>query len=112
MALELRSPPQADLPPLPRPPSEHAVLTTPADRNRCLSVSSLPARPSPHLSGVGIHNFTFEACSSFTRVTACPVAHRPKAGFVTRLRSGRWPSPIACQLPRLTDNYMGGSSLH
>ena len=69
----------ADLPQLPRPPSEDAVLTTPADRNRCLSVSSLPARPPPNLSRVGIRNFTFEACSSFTRVTACSVAHQPKS---------------------------------
>jgi hypothetical protein len=42
-----------------------------------LSVSSLPARPSPNLSGVGIRDFTFEACSSFTRVAACQIAHRP-----------------------------------
>src|SRR5947209_19973960 len=77
VASELRAPPATDLPQLPRPPSRHAVLTTPVDRNRCLSASSLPARPSPNLSGVGIHNFTFEACSSFTRVTACLVAHQP-----------------------------------
>jgi hypothetical protein len=37
------------------------------------------ARPSPNNGRVGIHNFTFEACSSFTRVTACKVAARPKA---------------------------------
>ncbi len=29
------------------------------------------------LSGVGIRHFTFKDCSSFTRVTACPVAHAP-----------------------------------
>jgi hypothetical protein len=42
-----------------------------------LSISSLAARPSPNLSGVGIHNFTFEACSGFTHVTACRVARQP-----------------------------------
>ena len=31
-------------------------------------------RPSPNLGRVGIHDFTFEACSRFTRVTACQVA--------------------------------------
>src|SRR5579864_5512897 len=41
---------------------------------------SVPAaRPSPVNRRVGIHNFTFEACSSFTRVTACKVAAHPTA---------------------------------
>jgi len=31
-------------------------------------------RPSPYLGRVGIHNFTFEACSRFTHVTACRFA--------------------------------------
>src|ERR1035441_10589688 len=51
----------------------------PGGPNRCLSVSSPFARPSPVNGRVGIHNFTFEACSGFTRVTACKVAARPKA---------------------------------
>ena len=38
-------------------------------------VSSLSVQPSPFLRRVGIHIFTFGACSSFTRVTACKVAH-------------------------------------
>ena len=68
--------------------------------NRCLSVS-FPARAAfPNLSGAGIRDFTFEACSSFTRVAACQIAHRPRAGFVTRLRSAELPSRTACQLPR------------
>src|SRR6202521_3281735 len=37
------------------------------------------ARPPPVNRRVGIHNFTFEACLSFTRVTACKVAARPTA---------------------------------
>lgn len=60
-----------------------------------LSVASLSARPSPYLRRVGIHNFTFEACSSFTRVTACQFARPPFVGFVTRLRSGQLPSRTA-----------------
>ena len=51
----------------------------PGGPNRCVSVSSLSARPSPVNGRVGIHDFTFGACSSFTRVTACRVAARPKA---------------------------------
>src|SRR5580692_4552334 len=51
----------------------------PGGPNRCLSVSSPFARPSPVNRRVGIHNFTFEACSGFTRVTACKVAARPMA---------------------------------
>jgi hypothetical protein len=54
----------------PDPPSRHAVLTTPADRNRCLSASSLPARPSPNLSGVGIHNFTFLGATEISGLEA------------------------------------------
>jgi hypothetical protein len=53
----------------------------PGGPNRCLSVSSLSARPSPVNGRVGIHDFTFEACSSFTRVTACRVACPPKGGL-------------------------------
>src|ERR1022692_1005450 len=51
----------------------------PGGPNRCLSVSSPFARPSPVNWRVGIHDFTFEACSGFTRVTACKVAAHPTA---------------------------------
>jgi hypothetical protein len=56
----------------------------PGGPNRCVSVSSLSARPSPVNRRVGIHNFTFEACSSFTRVTACKIARPPNGGLVSR----------------------------
>ena len=55
--------------------------------------------PSPTDRRVGIHNFTFEACSDFTRVTARWVAQPPKAAFVTRLRDGQLPDRPARQLP-------------
>src|ERR1022692_2747680 len=84
MTLEALPPPFPDLPQLLRPLSPHAVLSTPVDRNRCLSVSSLSARPSPVNRRVGIHDFTFEACSSFTRVTAYWVARPPKGGLFSR----------------------------
>lgn len=53
----------------------------------------------PFLRGVGIHDFTFQACSSFTRVTACRVARPPCVAFVTRLRRTRLAGRAACQLP-------------
>lgn len=51
----------------------------PAGAVGCLSVSSPFARPSPVNWLAGIHDCTFEACSGFTRVTACKVAARAKA---------------------------------
>src|SRR5436309_11677748 len=59
-------PPATDLPQLPRSSSRHAVPSTPVDRTGALSVSSPFARPSPVNRRVGIHDFTFEACSGFT----------------------------------------------
>src|SRR5208337_4159727 len=50
---------------------------------------------------VGVHDFTFEACSGFTRVTACRVAQPPWVAFVTRLRPGPLRDQAACQLPDL-----------
>src|SRR3954465_649711 len=55
------------------------------------SVASPSARPSPKLRRVGVRDFTCEACSSFTHVTACRIAQSPEATFVTRLRPGGLP---------------------
>src|SRR6266853_7038914 len=53
----------------------------PGGPNRWVSVF-FPVRAAfPATWWVGIHDFTFEACSSFTRVTACKIARPPKAGF-------------------------------
>ena len=52
-------------------------------------------------SRIGVHDFTFEACSGFTRVTACRVAQPPQVAFVTRLRLEPLPNQAACQLPDL-----------
>src|SRR5947209_4627011 len=52
----------------------------------------VPLGPSPSLRRVGVHHFTFEACSGFTHVTACRIARPPKAAFVTRLRPVRLPA--------------------
>ena len=66
---------------------------------RCLPPS---LRPSPVKRRVGVRISTFEACSSFTRVTARWLAQPPKAAFVTRLRSRQSPSKTARQLPGLS----------
>jgi len=63
---------------------------TPAGRDRCsCRLLPCPTRPSPFLSRVGIRNFTFEACSSFTHLTAYQIVRPPKVDFVTRLQFGR-----------------------
>ncbi len=55
-----------------------------------------PARPSSNLRQAGIRDFTFEACSGFTRVTARRIAQPPQAAFEARLRPGRLPArPLA-----------------
>ena len=92
------------------------MLNTPVDRIRCSLVDELrvPARapslsvlPSPLSWRVGVHITTFEACSSFTRVTACRVAHLPFVGFIARLRPSRLPGSGARQLPSSTNNLLG-----
>ncbi len=99
-----------DLPRLPEPPFQRAVPTTPADQDggSCRLLARL-ARPSPFCRRVGVRDFTFEACSGFTLVTARRIAQPPKAAFVTGLRSL---PETACQLPDLIDNYPCGSFLH
>ncbi len=66
-----------------------------------MTVSSRPVLPSPLFRRVGVHHFTFEACSGFTRVTARRIAQSPKATFVTRLQHARLPEHVARQLPDL-----------
>ena len=101
------------LPRLPVSLFQRAVPTTPADQDGCTCrLLPPPARPSPYLGRVGVRDFTFEACSGFTRITARWIAQPPKAAFVTGLRSIRLPGQTACQLPDQTDNCLGGSFLH
>jgi hypothetical protein len=99
-ALEARPPTKTGLPRLPGSPFQRAVPITPVDRNGCIC-RLLPhsTRPSPTDRRVGIHDFTFEACSDFTRVTARWIAQPPKATFVTGLRDGQLPDRPARQLP-------------
>jgi hypothetical protein len=77
-----------------------------------MSDASLSRAAFPNLRRVGIRNFTFEACSGFTYVTACRIAQPPSAAFVARLQPARLPRQAACQLPDQTDYYLGGTFLH
>ena len=77
-----------------------------------LSISSLSVLPSPVNRRVGIHDFTFEACSSFTHVAACQIACPPIADFCPEA-----PTQPVTRLSRsvatmLIDVYMDGSSSH
>ena len=92
------------------------MLNTPVDRIRCslvgelrvpARVSSLSIQPSPISGRVGIHIVTFEACSSFTRVTACRVARLPYVSFITRPHPSRLPGSGARKLPSSTNNLLG-----
>jgi hypothetical protein len=81
--------------------------------DRCVSVSSLSARPSPFNRRVGIHDFTFGACSSFTRVTACKVARPPKGGLLSRGSSlASYPTKPLGSYHVLPTTTMDGSSFH
>ncbi len=66
-----------------------------------LSVTSRSVQPSLMSRQVGVHDFTFEACSGFTRVTACRLAQPPQVAFVTRLQPSPLRDQAACQLPDL-----------
>ena len=72
------------------------MLPTPVDRSGAsvrfmmrsrIGLLSGPLWPSLNKRQVGIHIFSFEACSSFTHVTAYGFARPPKVDFVTRLPS-------------------------
>jgi hypothetical protein len=66
----------------------------------------------PLIRRAGVHIAAFEACSSFTRVTACKVARPPEVDFVARFQPNRLPGLAARQLSNLTINYSSGSSPH
>src|SRR5258708_31522611 len=104
-----------------RLPSSHAVLTTPVDQIGAYWLwswrdpapgSSRSTRPSPLIRRVGAHIVAFEACSSFTRVTAFKVARPPEVDFVARFQPNRLPGLTARQLSNLTINYSSGSFPH
>src|ERR1700688_4113892 len=77
-----------------------------------LAISSLSVLPSPVNRRARIHDFTFEACSSFTRVAACQIACPPIADVCLEAPTQpvtRQSRPIATML---IDVYMDGYSPH
>src|SRR5216683_5925250 len=77
-----------------------------------LSISSLSVLPSPVNGRVGIHDFTFGACSSFTRVAACQIACPPIADFCPEAPTQPVTRPSRSVATMLIDDYMDGSSPH
>src|SRR6266571_1470835 len=75
-------------------------------------MSSLSVLPSPVIGRVGIRDFAFEACSSFTHVAACQIAGPPKADVCPEAPTQPVTRPSRSVATMLIDNYMGGSSLH
>jgi hypothetical protein len=73
-----------------------------------LSIASLSVLPSPVNRRVGIHDFTFEACSSFTALRPAASLARLKADFCPE--ASTWPvaQPSRSVASMPTDNYMGG----
>jgi hypothetical protein len=70
-------------------------------------IQSKATQPSPNGRRVGIRIVTFEACLSFTHVTAHRIAQSPKATFVTRLQK-----PSRSSATGSIDNSPGGIFLH
>src|SRR5450631_2210336 len=77
-----------------------------------LSISSLSVLPSPVNRRVGIHDFTFEACSSFTHVAACQIACPPIADVCPEAPTQPVTRPSRSVATMLIDIYMDGFSLH
>src|ERR1035437_3733490 len=77
-----------------------------------LSIASLSVLPSPVNGRVGIHDFTFEACSSFTHVAACQVAGPPIADVCPEAPTRPVTRPSRSVATMLIDIYMDGFSLH
>jgi len=70
---------------------------------------SRSTRPSPFICRVGAHIAAFEACSSFTHVTACQVARPPFRGLSSRgFRYPRYQEYLLAKLSNLTINYSSG----
>src|SRR5208282_1067819 len=77
-----------------------------------LSIASPSARPSPLFRRVGIHIFTFEACSGFTHVTARWIAQPPNGGLCHEAPARPVAQPSRSSATRSIDNSLGGIFLH
>ena len=75
-----------------------------------LSISSLSVLPSPVNRRVGIHDFTFGACSSFTHVAACQIACPPIADVCPEAPTQSVTRPSRSVATMLIDIYMDSPS--
>jgi hypothetical protein len=95
---------------LPQRPCAHAVPTTPAGEDG-FSDRLLPRPPAafPLWQEGRLQRETIQACSGFTRVTACALAPWLHQGLPQRLQPGdHSPRPLQW-LPGCTDNSPGGT---
>src|ERR1700736_3908382 len=76
------------------------------------SMSSRSVLPSPVIGRVGIRDFTFEACSSFTSRCGLSDCCPPKSGHLSEAPAQPVTRPSRSVATMLIDNYMDGSSLH
>jgi hypothetical protein len=91
----------------------HAVATTPAGVRDGVARLVPHYQPSPNYRRVGSCICLFEACSTFTHVTACVLAKSPKVTrFIEVLQEKSlppFPAPIATGW---SDQLPGGSCTH
>ena len=97
----------------------HAVATTPAEPLDRVALPNSPGqagyqrrRPSPFIRRVGFRIALFEACSAFTRVTACTLAKSPKATLYTEGFNRFVTSSVAPIATGWSDQLPGGNRTH
>ena len=111
-ASKLRTPTERVSPDYPHCPSNVPCLIPRWTERVLASISSPSARPSPNLRRVGVHDFTFEACSGFTRVTARWIAQPPESGLCHEASARLVAQQDRSSATRFIDNFLGGTSLH
>ena len=111
-ASKLRTPTGRVSPDYPHCPSNVPCLIPRWTERVLASISSPSARPSPNLRRVGVHDFTFEACSGFTRVTARWIAQPPESGLCHEASARPVAQPDRSSATRFIDNFLGGTFLH
>ena len=107
-----RTPTRRVSPDYPHCPSNVPCLIPRWTERVLASISSPSARPSPNLRRVGVHDFTFEACSGFTRVTARWIAQPPESGLCHEASARPVAQPDRSSATRFIDNFLGGTFLH
>jgi hypothetical protein len=76
----------------------------------CSLVRSHSLRPSPKPGRVGSCISLFEACSAFTRVTACMLAESPMRPSTPKASAASLPPPLLRLLPGGANQFPGGTN--